>query len=58
MRTETSDNIKAEVRERLKVPSLVGENCPYTTLGTFLSNFYQKTENGMTDIRNQVSQTL
>ena len=58
MRTETLDNIKAEVRDRLRVPSLVGENCPHATLATFLSTFHQRTETGMNDIRNQVSQTL
>ena len=58
MRTETFDRIKAEVRDKLHVPSLVGDNCPFTTLSTFLSSFHTKTETGMNDIRNQVSQTL
>ena len=58
MRTETFDRIKAEIRDRLLVPSLVGENCPFATLSTFLSSFHTKTETSMNDIKNQVSQTL
>ena len=37
MRKETIESCKSEIHERLLVPDLVGKNCPYSDLATYLS---------------------
>ena len=44
LRIEMENRVMAEVRDKLQVPGLVGENAPFTTLATFLTNFYNRTE--------------
>ena len=44
LRIEMENRVSNEVREKLKVPGIVGDDAPFTTLATFLTNFYMKTE--------------
>ena len=47
LRQETEDKILYEMKERLQVPGLVGNNCPYSTIGNFLMQFHHKTSKRM-----------
>ena len=40
MRNESDIKVKNEVRERLQVPGLIGENSQFSTLANFLTTFY------------------
>ena len=40
MRRETDDKVKEEIRERLQVPGLVGDNQPHSTLSSFLVGWH------------------
>lgn len=43
MRVEMDDKISYAVTNKLRVPELIGENCPYPTLAAFITNFFQNT---------------
>ena len=44
VRAEMETKILCEVRDRLQVPGLVGENCLYSTLQSFLISWHAKSE--------------
>ena len=44
MRTEMDTKVLMEVRDRLMVPGLIGDNSPYSTMPNFLLTFYAKSE--------------
>ena len=37
IRNEMKEKIIDEVKERLQVPGLIGDNCPYSTLSNYLN---------------------
>lgn len=43
MRNEMDSKISYAVSNKLKVPDLIGENCPYSTLANFITSFFQNT---------------
>ena len=36
LRQETTEKIQNEIQDRLQVPGLVGDNCPFSTIANFL----------------------
>lgn len=44
VQAEVETKVLIEVRERMQVPGLIGENCPYSTLANFLLTFVGNTQ--------------
>ena len=42
VRRETDEKVVMEIRERLQVPGLVGDNQPHSTLSSFLLNWHSQ----------------
>ena len=42
MRKETDEKVMTEIKERLQVPGLVGDNQPFSTLSSFLVNWHSQ----------------
>lgn len=55
LRQETEDKILNEMKERLQVPGIVGNNCPYSTIGNFLMQFHFKVEHDFEKLRTENS---
>ena len=58
VRAETETKIVCEVRDRLQVPGLVGENCLYSTLPSFLMSWHAKGEQETSAQRTNIAAML
>ena len=43
MRKEMNTNIPKMIKDGFKVPDLIGDFCPYSTFGHFMSAFHKST---------------
>ena len=53
IRNEMKEKIIDEVKERLQVPGLIGDNCPYSTLSNYLNTNGSKIDMEMMLIKTQ-----
>lgn len=58
MRSEMAKNIDEEVRNRLQVPGLIGNNQPYSTLSNFLMTFYNQADEDLRDHKTKLAAIL
>ena len=58
MRGEMDHKVAVEVRDRLQVPGLIGENSPFSTFANFILSFYAKAESETTMQRTNLAAML
>ena len=51
MRKDVLETAKGEARKALRVPGLIGENCPYSTFANFMTLFEQSTTKALDESR-------